>query len=134
MYYRVIKQIGTFADENNFKKKIMKIFSKKKEIIKRVFAIENREEPGMPDLLLIDVAHKAFFLEIKYAKKGVITFEWTQIPWYLRNRELFIGIVAYNDLTKNVHFIDAPLVTANAKNLSFKLADEKDFEIEDKII
>ena len=78
--YEVSSSLGTFVDENSFKKayiKNMLSYASFKEGIE----IENTVEPGMPDVLLIDEYDRSIFIETKYAVKGVIEFKKTQIPW-----------------------------------------------------
>jgi len=125
--YIVTKSFGTFSDESHFKKSLMKGFEESPENYKAVLAMENREETGMPDLLLVDSKHCASFIEVKYAKRGIITFERTQIPWYKRHTNLNIIIIAYNDKTKNTHTINAACILANTTNTSFRLRNEEDY-------
>ena len=128
--YSVTKGIGTFADESAFKKKYMSIINSDKKRYKEVLAIENTVEPGMPDLLIIDNKDKAVFVEIKYARNGVITFERTQIPWYRRHRNLNIIVIAYNDKTRNIHRIDAAVILMRAQGTKYKLEHEVQFKLE----
>lgn len=130
VFYSVIAEIGTFADEPAFKKKYMSIINDDKKRYKEVLAIENIVEPGMPDLLIIDNKDKAVFVEIKYARKGVITFERTQIPWYRRHRNLNIIVIAYNDKTRNIHRIDAAVILMKAQGIKYTLEHEVQFKLE----
>lgn len=123
--YLVSSSIGTFADEAGFKRKIMNDVMSQDGNYKDVIAIENSVEPGMPDLILVDKSNRSTFVEIKYARRGVITFKKTQLPWYRRHIHLNIAVVAYNDLTKNVHTITAKHIIACATSNSYKLRDEK---------
>ena len=126
--YIVTQSIGTFADEAGFKRGFINdIKAKDKGLYRSILAIENTVEPGMPDLLMIDNEHKAYFAEIKYARKGIITFKKTQIPWYKRHLNLHIFIAAYNDKTKNIHLITADCLLSNTENTSYKLKDEEGF-------
>lgn len=131
--YEVIRSGLLFADEADFKHKMMDIMSKKKAAIKSVLAIENTVEPGMPDLIVIDVKNRSSFVETKYARRGVITFKRTQIPWYRRHKNLTILILAYNDKTKNIHLFDASYVLKYSDGVSFKLSDETKHEIKESI-
>ena len=133
LVYEVVKSIGTFADESGFKEAYMNIIKKDKERFKTVIAIENSVEPGMPDLIVVDAFERSTFVETKYAKKGVITFKRTQIPWYMRNRNLPIFVVAYNDLTENVHIINATCVLAKANGLTVRLEKDDNFVIKETI-
>lgn len=130
LLYSVIEEIGTFADEAAFKKKYMWIIGDDKKRYKDVLAIENTVEPGMPDLLIIDRKDKATFVEVKYARRGIITFKRTQIPWYRRHCNLNIIILAYNDKTQNIHRIDSSIILMKAEGTKFKLADETPFVLE----
>jgi len=87
----------------------------------------------MPDLLIVDSKDRAIFIEVKYARKGVITFKKTQLPWYKRHGNLCIGILAYNDLTENVHLINSKFILRMAESLSFRLAKEEAFVIEESL-
>ena len=129
-FYSVIEEIGTFANEDAFKKKYMSIISSDKKRYREVLAIENAVEPGMPDLLIIDKNEKAIFVELKYARKGVISFERTQIPWYRRHRGLNIIILAYNDKTHNIHRIDAAVILMKAQGTKYRLEHEAQYELE----
>lgn len=129
--YKVIKSIGTFADESGFKKKYMDFIFKNPDRFKTVLAIENTVEPGMPDLIIVDKKSRSVFVEVKYARRGVITFKRTQIPWYRRHQNLYIVILAYNDKTKNIHMIDSSIVLLKAQNLCVKLEEESNFIIEE---
>ena len=128
--YSVIESIGTFADESQFKKKYETILRKDKERYKDVIEIENTVEPGMPDLIVIDHKDRSYFVEVKYARRGTITFKKTQIPWYRRHRHLNIIIVAYNDKTQNIHEIDSSVLLMKADSNSYKLEDESNYKIE----
>lgn len=125
--YTVIESIGTFADESQFKKKYMALV---KQNYKEVLAIENTVEPGMPDLIVVDTKDRSFFVEMKYARRGVITFKKSQIPWYKRHSHLNIIVVAYNDKTQNIHEIDATVITLKAQSVTFKLEDESNYKLE----
>jgi hypothetical protein len=124
--YSVTSPIGRFEDEAAFKKKFMSIIASQQEDYKAVLAIENAVEPGMPDLLLIDIKDKSKFVELKYARGGVITFKKSQIPWYRRHKNLNIVVIAYNDKTKNIHTIDAKAILSDVNSVHFKLRDEKE--------
>jgi len=127
--YIVSKSMGIFADETEYKKKLSSSLLKGTNgfnAYKKVFSIENAEEPGMPDLLVLDIDDTARFIEVKYARKGVIKFKKTQLPWYKRHKDLNIVIVAYNDLTQNQHVIPAEYLLTNTKSTSFRLRDEKE--------
>ena len=132
--YEVIKSIGTFSDETAFKHKYMNIMEQMIHRCKTVLAIENGVEPGMPDLILVDRKDRSSFIETKYAKKGVITFKKSQLPWYRRHhKNIPIIILAYNDLTGNVHRISAKYILMKAESLYFKLADESNFELQESL-
>lgn len=125
--YRTTASIGTFSDEAHFKKGFIKdliVKDKDKDLYRTVLPIENTVEPGMPDLLLIDKEHKALFVELKYARRGVITFKKSQIPWYKRHLNLNIFIVAYNDKTKNIHIISADCLLSTIETTTYKLREE----------
>lgn len=132
--YDVVKSIGTFSDEANFKKKFMTLIEKNPADYKTVFAIENSVEPGMPDLIVIDRKDRATFVEIKYAVKGIITFKRTQIPWYRRHSHLSILIVAYNDITTNIHIVTGKNITRIPGGLFCTLADEETFDIIEELL
>ena len=131
--YEVIKSGLLFADETAFKHKMMKFMENKKDSIKTVLAIENTVEPGMPDLIVVDNKNRSSFIEVKYARKGVITFKRTQIPWYRRHQNLTILILAYNDVTRNIHLIDANCIIRLSDGVSFRLADETEYEIKESL-
>ena len=118
--YSTQKSIGVFADELSFKHKLMSSLLKDQRF-KKVFAIENAVEPGMPDLLVIEQDDRMFFIETKYAKKGVITFKRTQPGWYRRNKDLNIFISAYDDRTNDIHVVCAAQILAEMKGRTFKL-------------
>lgn len=122
--YLIGEGLGVFSEEMPFKREIMAALKSDKETYKSVFAIENREEPGMPDILAIKSDDTAIFLETKYAVNGVIEFERTQIPWYLRNKKLNILVVAYNDKTTNIHYIKAEYLIPRLNGRKFKLQNE----------
>ena len=122
--YILAASIGTFADELAFKKKLVKLLKEDKNGFKDVIEIENSVEPGMPDIITIDIFDRVVFIEIKYARKGVITFKRSQLPWYRRHPDLIITIVAYNDKTKNLHTISAKHILKNTTTTSFKLREE----------
>jgi len=126
--YSVRKSMGIFNDERAVKNKIISCL-KKEQNFSDIFSIENSEEPGMPDLLLIGEDQKSFFIEVKYAVNGVIAFKRTQIPWYMRHRRLRIIILAYNDKTSNIHFMTAEYLLKNATSKFLKLEDENNFII-----
>lgn len=128
-FYSVVSEIGTFADESAFKKKFMSIIKDNKKKYKCVLAIENSVEPGMPDLLIIDQKDKATFVEVKYAKRGVISFKKTQIPWYCRHKDLAIVILAYNDITRNIHVIDVEIILSGIWGTTYKLQHEDQYEL-----
>jgi hypothetical protein len=130
VFYSVIEEIGTFVDEPAFKKKYMSIINDDKKRYKEVIAIENTVEPGMPDLIVIDNKDKATFVEVKYARRGVISFKKTQLPWYRRHRHLNIIILAYNDKTRNLHVIDATVVLMKAQGTTYKLENEEQYKLE----
>ena len=131
--YEIAESIGTFADEDGFKKKFMKIVSSMPDKYKTVLAIENAVEPGMPDLIVVDRKNRSTFVETKYARRGVITFKKTQIPWYRKNKNLPIFILAYNDKTENVHVINASYIIAKAQSVCFTLEKESNYEIKESI-
>lgn len=122
--YKVFPSIGTFADELKFKKKYVNILTRDKGRFKAVLEIENSVEPGMPDLLVINQQDEAYLVEVKYARKGVITFKRSQIPWYKKYRDLNIYILAYNDKTKNVHYINVVAILALNSGTTFRLIEE----------
>lgn len=123
--YVVFPSIGIFADETAFKRQLMKEYLKEENQYKKVFEIENAMEPGMPDLLVISYDDIVVFVETKYAEEGIISFKKTQPPWYMRNKDLSIIIVAYNDLTKNIHVIDAIYLLKVMKGRKLKLRREE---------
>lgn len=131
--YSIAKSIGTFADESAFKKKFVKIINDESERYKTALEIENSVEPGMPDIILVDMKDRSSFIETKYARKGVITFKKSQIPWYRRHRNLNIIILAYNDKTTNVHVIDTEYILRSTDSVSFRLREENDFMIEENL-
>ena len=122
--YEVFPSIGTFADELSFKKKYVKVLNNYTDKFKAILGIENIVEPGMPDLLAVTQEDEAYFIEVKYARKGVISFKRSQIPWYKKHRDLNIYILAYNDKTKNVHFICVDTILALGSGTTFKLKQE----------
>ena len=124
--YIIFPSIGTFVDETAFKHQLMKEYLKGENAYKKVFEIENAVEPGMTDLLVIDKDNTIIFVETKYAEKGVITFKKTQPPWYMRNITLPILIIAYNDLTKNMHSITAKHLLSKMKGRKFRLKKENE--------
>lgn len=130
VFYSIIEEIGTFVDESAFKKKYMSIINNDKKRYKEVIAIENTVEPGMPDLIVIDNKDKATFVEVKYARREVISFKKTQLPWYRRHRHLNIIILAYNDKTRNLHVIDATVVLMKAQGTTYKLENEEQYKLE----
>ena len=124
--YEIFSSIGTFVDETAFKRQLMKEHLKGENPYKKVFEIENAMEPGMPDLLVISYDDTVVFVETKYAEKGIISFKKTQPPWYMRNKDLPIVIIAYNDLTKNIHVIDAIYLLKVMKGRKLKLRREEE--------
>jgi hypothetical protein len=123
--YDIVSSIGTFSDELAFKKAFLKIINSDKENYKKAFAIENTVEPGMPDVITINKNNEVFFIETKYARKGVITFKRSQIPWYKRNSDLEIFILAYNDLTRSIHIINALGIRTLSSSVRYKLVKEQ---------
>lgn len=122
--YNVSSPIGTFADELSFKKKYIKILKEDDEKEYKVLEIENTVEPGMPDLLVLDDQDIAYFIEVKYARRGIITFKRSQIPWFKKHSDLRIYILAYNDKTKNVHYINVDVILRLSTGTTFKLIEE----------
>jgi len=118
--YSIQKSIGIFADELSFKSKLIQKLRQDKRFNK-VFAIENSEEPGMPDLLVIEHDDRVFFIETKYAKSGTIKFKRTQPSWYIRHKDLNIFIVAYDDRTTDYHVISAKYILSEIKENKCKL-------------
>ena len=127
--YQTQKSIGVFADELSFKHKLMSSILKDKRF-KKVFAIENSVEPGMPDLLVIEQDDRVFFIETKYAKNGVITFKKSQPSWYMRHSDLNIFISAYDDRTTDIHIVCAKQILAEMKGKTFKLWKDMQIEVE----
>ena len=131
--YRVVTSIGRFSDEAAFKNKYISIVRNDKDRFKEILAIENTVEPGMPDLILVDNKDRSYFVEVKYAKKGIISFKKTQIPWYRRHQHMNISVLAYNDLTQNIHVIDASVILLKAETTLYRLEAESSFKLEEKI-
>lgn len=118
--YSINKSIGMFADELSFKHKYKeKLLQDRK--YKKVFEIENTVEPGMPDLLVIDQDDYAFFIELKYARNGIITFKKTQPPWYKRNYDIPIFITAYDDRTTDIHTFSVRYLLETTTGRTLKL-------------
>lgn len=128
--YFVMKSIGKFFDEQDFKYALIKLI-RKNETCKEILQIENDVEPGMPDLLLIDQDDKSIFIETKYSTYRKISFKRTQIPWYMQHRKLKILIFAYNSMTTNIHCFTSEFLMKNVKDKNFTLLSEEDFEIEE---
>jgi len=124
--YGVSPSIGTFADEVSFKRQLIEDL-KSTGFYSTVLMIENREEPGMPDLLLIDSDQCATFAEIKYSTGSKIEFERSQIPWYMRHTRLNIIVIVYNSKTKNIHTMNAAYVRSVAESTKISLRDEQEF-------
>ena len=133
LVYEVVGIAGICADEAMFKKRFMKIIEDAPDRYKSILAIENAVEPGMPDLILVDRRNRSVFIETKYARKGVITFKKTQIPWYRKHKNLPIIIMAYNDKTDNVHIINASYITAKIQSLCFTLEKESNYQIKESL-
>jgi len=122
--YSVSKSIGTFADELAFKKKFMQQLKEDTEHVRDVLAIENSVEPGMPDIIVVRSDGRVSFIELKYSRRGVITFKKSQLPWYRRHNKLAIAVLIYNDLTTNIHMMTAAYLLENISSTSFRLEKE----------
>ena len=96
-----------FRDEQDFKTWCMGYIKQHKSDV--VFEIENEEkEPGFPDLLRVDFMGRAFFYEIKVARKrGRFTFESTQPRFYKSHPMLNIMVIVWDAETHTVVFIPA---------------------------
>lgn len=96
-----------FRDEQDFKTWCMGYIKTDKSDV--VFEIENEEkEPGFPDLLKIDFMGRAFFYEIKVARKrGRFTFESTQPRFYKLHPNLNIKVIVWDAEMHIVYFISA---------------------------
>lgn len=100
------------SDEQSFKTKYLKkIFSHSLDKTQRVFCIETEETvKGFPDVMITwkNPAIKEFglvrFLEFKISDRtGKIKFQKTQPPFYRRNADMNITVVAYNIKSRSVH-------------------------------
>lgn len=94
-----------FRDEQDFKTWCMGYLKQDKSDV--VFEIENEEkEPGFPDLLRVDFMGRAFFYEIKVARKGGrFKFESTQPRFYKLHPNLNIQVIVWDAEMHIVHFI-----------------------------
>lgn len=101
-------QIHTeFKNEQDFKSWCMGYVCSDKS--DTVFEIENEEkEPGFPDLLKVDFMGRAFFFEIKVARKGGrFKFESTQPRFYKIHPMLNIMVLVWDAEKHIVYFIPA---------------------------
>lgn len=96
-----------FRDEQDFKTWCMGYLKHNKSDV--VFEIENEEkEPGFPDLLRVEFTGRAFFFEIKVARKGGrFKFESTQPRFYKSHPTLNIQVMVWDAETHTVHCINA---------------------------
>jgi len=122
--YKIFKSFGDCSSESYFKKKYKTLFKAKKDI----FFIENLMEQGMPDIIEVYKDIFVRFIEVKYAKSGWIKFQPSQIVWFNEHRHLPVYVLAFNDLTQNIHYMDVNYVLENVKNLRLKLQEEKELE------
>lgn len=79
---------------------------------RKVFCIETEETiAGFPDVMMLtcsNCGNKAEFFEFKFSNsKGVIKFQPTQPPFYRKNPEMGVIVVAYNQKTKVLHIFPA---------------------------
>lgn len=124
MIYSISESIGRFADEAEFKKAYCKHVKLEMPEIAEILYIENEEEPGMPDLMLIDKTRKIILVETKYAEGNVISFKKTQIPWYIRHQNnIPIMIAAYHPKTGFIHSMSADYAIAKIQKCKLKLED-----------
>ena len=87
-------RLGACVDEADVKKKFRKLYVTQNPKAK-LFQIENEgEEPGMPDLLLIEGLQYEM-METKYTEDRIVSFKPTQIRWYRRHPTLVITVVVY---------------------------------------
>ncbi len=122
--YKIFKSFGDCASESYFKKKYKNLFKNEKDI----FFIENLMEQGMPDIIEVYQGKYIRFIEVKYAKSGWIKFQPSQIVWFNEHKHLPVYVLAFNDLTQNIHYMDVNYVLQNVKNLRLKLQEEKELE------
>ena len=96
-----------FRDEQDFKTWCIDYLKQGKSDV--VFEIENEEkEPGFPDLLRVDFMERAFFYEIKVARKGGrFKFEPTQPRFYKSHPMLNIKVIVWDAETHVAFFISA---------------------------
>ena len=96
-----------FENEQDFKIWCMGFVRNNKSDV--VFEIENEEkEPGFPDLLKVDFTGRAFFFEIKVARKGGrFKFESTQPRFYKNHPMLNIMVIVWDAETHTAYFIPA---------------------------
>ena len=96
-----------FQDEQDFKRWCMGYVCTDKS--DTIFEVENEEKaPGFPDLLKIDYLGRAFFYEIKFARKGGrFKFESTQPRFYKLHPNLNIQVIVWDAEMHIVHFISA---------------------------
>ena len=119
----------TCKDEQDFKKFycVAEIKKKYENTVQKIFNIETEETvAGFPDVmeLLIDSTARAYFYEFKFSdRRGNIKFQPTQPAFYKKNPEMEICVVAYNCVSKRVHWFRtkeifdkaSPYYTTNAR-------------------
>ena len=102
----------------------------KKEVLKskrfkKVFYIETEEtEPGFPDCLCEDFSGKFHLFEHKATKgpRNVFKYQKTQPAWYIRNREIVVGLVVYDNKRKDfVEYESAFIVATTMTNSSLEV-------------
>lgn len=79
------------------------------------WAIENLEEPGMPDTLLYDVCGPVTFVEFKFVRNGAVKFEPTQLLWCRNNSPVNAVVGMYFPKHKRVAFVNAGYFTLFGK-------------------
>lgn len=96
-----------FQDEQDFKRWCIGFV--RQNTTDTVFEVENEEKaPGFPDLLKVDYLGRAFFYEIKFARKGGrFKFESTQPRFYKLHPNLNIQVIVWDAEMHIVHFISA---------------------------
>lgn len=79
------------------------------------WAIENLEEPGMPDTLLYDCVGPATFVEFKVVRNGAVKFEPTQLLWCKNNSPVTVVVGMYFPKQKRALFVRAGYFTQLGK-------------------
>lgn len=99
-------------DEQSFKMKYIKNVLNRNCEAQRIFCIETEETvKGFPDVMEVisdGIGNHVYLYEFKYSdKSGKIKFQPTQPAFYKNNKFMDVTVIAFNQMTGNVHTFHA---------------------------